>query len=79
MLNRLLRRRRKHTPSAGGEAPVLPPAEPVWPLPYVAYGRSPEEIRQAMSGVLCRCFTNVRMLSAIERYARTLENLGAAR
>jgi len=49
MLNRLLRRRRKHTPSAGGEAPVLPPAEPVWPLPYVAYGRSPEEIRQAIA------------------------------
>jgi nicotinate dehydrogenase subunit A len=28
------------------------------------------EIRQAMSGVLCRCFTNVRMLRAIERYAQ---------
>lgn len=28
------------------------------------------EIRQAMSGVLCRCFTHVRMLRAIERYAR---------
>jgi nicotinate dehydrogenase subunit A len=27
-----------------------------------------EEIRQALSGVLCRCFTNVRMLRAIERY-----------
>jgi nicotinate dehydrogenase subunit A len=26
------------------------------------------EIRQALSGVLCRCFTNVRMLRAIERY-----------
>jgi aerobic-type carbon monoxide dehydrogenase small subunit (CoxS/CutS family) len=25
------------------------------------------EIRQAMSGVLCRCFTNVRMLRAIKR------------
>ena len=32
------------------------------------------EIRQALSTVLCRCFTNVRMLRAIERYAR-----GAAR
>jgi nicotinate dehydrogenase subunit A len=32
------------------------------------------EIERAMSGVLCRCFTNVRMLSAIERYAK-----GAAR
>ena len=27
-----------------------------------------EEIRQALSNVLCRCFTNVRMLRAIERY-----------
>ena len=27
-----------------------------------------EEVRQALSGVLCRCFTNVRMLRAIERY-----------
>jgi len=27
-----------------------------------------EDIRQALSGVLCRCFTNVRMLRAIERY-----------
>lgn len=27
-----------------------------------------EEIRKALSGVLCRCFTNVRMLRAIERY-----------
>jgi len=27
-----------------------------------------DEIRQALSGVLCRCFTNVRMLRAIERY-----------
>jgi nicotinate dehydrogenase subunit A len=25
------------------------------------------EIQQAMSGVLCRCFTNVRMLRAIKR------------
>jgi nicotinate dehydrogenase subunit A len=29
-----------------------------------------EQIRQAMSGVLCRCFTHVRMLAAIERYAQ---------
>ena len=28
------------------------------------------QIRQALSTVLCRCFTNVRMLRAIERYAR---------
>ncbi len=26
------------------------------------------EIRQAMSGVLCRCFTHVRMMQAIKRY-----------
>ena len=30
---------------------------------------SAADIRKAMSGVLCRCFTNVRMLRAIERYA----------
>ena len=29
---------------------------------------SEPEIRQAMSGVLCRCFASVRMLRAIERY-----------
>lgn len=29
-----------------------------------------EQIQQAMSGVLCRCFTSVRMLAAIQRYAR---------
>jgi nicotinate dehydrogenase subunit A len=28
-----------------------------------------EQIRQALSGVLCRCFVNVRMLRAIRRYA----------
>ncbi|MGE3840437.1 MAG: (2Fe-2S)-binding protein [Vicinamibacterales bacterium] len=28
------------------------------------------QIEQAMSGVLCRCFTSVRMLRAIKRYAR---------
>jgi len=28
------------------------------------------EIQQAMSTVLCRCFTNVRMLRAIQRYGR---------
>jgi nicotinate dehydrogenase subunit A len=33
-------------------------------------GATEEQIRQAMSGVLCRCFTHVRMLAAIERYAR---------
>lgn len=30
------------------------------------------EIKQAMSGVLCRCFTHVRMLRAISRYAARL-------
>ncbi len=29
-----------------------------------------EEIRQALSGVLCRCFVNIRMLNAIRRYAK---------
>lgn len=28
------------------------------------------EIAKALSGVLCRCFTHVRMFAAIERYAR---------
>jgi len=30
---------------------------------------SDAEIQQAMSGVLCRCFTSVRMLRAIKKYA----------
>jgi len=34
-----------------------------------------EQIRQAMSGVLCRCFTHVRMLAAIERYAQRREHV----
>jgi nicotinate dehydrogenase subunit A len=29
-----------------------------------------EEIRQALQGVLCRCFAHVRILRAIRRYAR---------
>jgi nicotinate dehydrogenase subunit A len=32
------------------------------------------QLEQAMSGVLCRCFTHVRMLAAIERYARGRAN-----
>ena len=28
-----------------------------------------DQIRQALSGVLCRCFANARMLAAIRRYA----------
>jgi len=31
-----------------------------------------EQIREALSTVLCRCFVNVRMLRAIRRYAREL-------
>jgi len=30
------------------------------------------QIQQAMTGVLCRCFTHVRMLRAIKRYAQGL-------
>jgi nicotinate dehydrogenase subunit A len=30
-----------------------------------------EQIQQALSGVLCRCFGNVRMLRAIRRYANS--------
>ena len=32
-------------------------------------GASDAEIRQALSGVLCRCFVHTRMLRAIRRYA----------
>ena len=35
---------------------------------------SEAEIEQALSGVLCRCFTHVRMFAAIQKYAK-----GAAR
>jgi nicotinate dehydrogenase subunit A len=28
------------------------------------------QIREALSGVLCRCFVNTRMLAAIARYAK---------
>jgi nicotinate dehydrogenase subunit A len=31
---------------------------------------SDREIRQALSGILCRCFAHTRMLRAIKRYAR---------
>jgi len=33
---------------------------------------SEEQIEQALSGVLCRCFTNVRMLHAIHRAAQEM-------
>jgi len=29
-----------------------------------------EQIQQALSGVMCRCYVNVRMLKAIRRYAK---------
>jgi nicotinate dehydrogenase subunit A len=32
------------------------------------------EIRQALSGVLCRCFTHTRMLRAIDEYAQQRRN-----
>ena len=31
-----------------------------------------QEIQQALSGVLCRCFTNVRMLKAIEKAGKEM-------
>lgn len=33
---------------------------------------TPDEIRQALSGVLCRCFVHARMMRAIERYQKGL-------
>jgi|ERR671918_345194 nicotinate dehydrogenase subunit A len=33
-------------------------------------GATEAEIKQAMSGVLCRCFAHTRMLRAINRYAK---------
>ena len=33
---------------------------------------SQAEIQQAMSGVLCRCFTNVRMLRAMQKYGKAV-------
>ena len=33
---------------------------------------SESEIQQALSGVLCRCFTHVRMQQAIQRYAKAV-------
>jgi len=35
-------------------------------------GASDEEIRTALGGVLCRCFTHTRMLRAIRKYADTI-------
>src|SRR5205085_2649937 len=33
---------------------------------------SEQQIQQALSGVLCRCFTHVRMHNAIQRYAKAV-------
>lgn len=33
---------------------------------------SEEEIQKSMSGVLCRCFTHVRMHAAIQKYAKAV-------
>jgi nicotinate dehydrogenase subunit A len=33
---------------------------------------SEAEIQQALSGVLCRCFTHVRMYQAIQKYAKAV-------
>jgi len=38
-----------------------------------------QEIQQAMSGVLCRCFTHVRMLRAINRARDGMTNAGRTR
>jgi nicotinate dehydrogenase subunit A len=35
-------------------------------------GASDDEIRVALGGVLCRCFTHTRMLRAIRKYADTI-------
>jgi len=35
-------------------------------------GASDEQIREAMSGVLCRCFAHTRMMQAIKRYQTRL-------
>ena len=39
---------------------------------------SDAEVRQALSGVLCRCFVNARMLRAIKRYQEGLPAVAAA-
>ena len=31
-----------------------------------------DEIQQALSGVLCRCFTHVRMYRAVQKYAKEM-------
>ena len=36
-------------------------------------GATDTELREALAGVLCRCFTHVRMFRAIQRYQRGLK------
>lgn len=38
---------------------------------------SDDEIREAMSGVLCRCFTHTRMLRAIRKYAQEAKHVNS--
>ena len=33
---------------------------------------SEQQIQQALSGVLCRCYVNVRMLNAVNKYAKAV-------
>jgi nicotinate dehydrogenase subunit A len=33
---------------------------------------SEQQVQQALSGVLCRCYANVRMLKAVNRYAKAV-------
>jgi aerobic-type carbon monoxide dehydrogenase small subunit (CoxS/CutS family) len=35
-------------------------------------GAGEAQIQQALSGVLCRCFTHVRMQAAIRKYAKAV-------
>jgi aerobic-type carbon monoxide dehydrogenase small subunit (CoxS/CutS family) len=37
-----------------------------------------KDIQQALSGVLCRCFSHVRMYKAIEKYAGLAKNAVSA-
>ena len=42
-------------------------------------GASAQEIKQSLAAVLCRCFANLRMLKAIERYKQQTLNRRAER
>ena len=57
-------------PAALGWA-VHPSATLPAPAPAFTAAAAPAEIaRAALDGVLCRCFAHVRILRAIQRYAR---------